>query len=248
MATPDFIVRQSINTTDSIVINDIVQLNDEAVTNWKAMDYEKAECLLFHALTMLHSLCKIRAHSQPKESRNGKTNIGTTQARCYIQTYDTKVNVRSPSPLPGSSRIYQKAFSLFPMIQHFDQESLHLIAVVVFYNAGLFYQLAGSRLVEPRFRCQLIQRYYHRADTLLGHFMDTTRQSLWTLQAAIWHNLAISAVETFQSYNSETVWVNMSQLDSIVGWVEDAGDRRFFHQSIQLAHQKQNAPQGAAWT
>jgi hypothetical protein len=194
----------------------------------------------------------------------------------------------------GIGRPYQKAFLLNPTLVKsgsFDQESIQLIAAAIFYNAGLFYHLgsgvgptigtstttSGGRLLppppflDPTFRSQLVRRYYRRADTLLGRFMDTTRQPrLWTFQAAIWHNLADNAVglamdspppspppsssslstststtpppspspttiTAAAAYQTMAVWVNLSQLEAFVNWVEDAEDRSFFHYSIRLA-------------
>jgi hypothetical protein len=114
----------------------------------------------------------------------------------------------------------------------------------------------------------MVRRCYRQANVLLGRFIETARQGrLWTIQAAIWHNIADSvlidattttttscctskkadAVTVASHYDREVVWVNMTQLEAVVGWVDDAEDRAFFRHVIslvsqaQLRHAKSNA-------
>jgi hypothetical protein len=247
-----------------MVLSDIVRLNDEAIKHWTVLDFERTECLFAQTLTLLHTLCQSLAQHQPGQS--AQTSSPPTSINCRAPTrtnsftidnsFTTKSNVPIPNLQPeSSSRPYAKAFLLWPLINgsdHHRGSALHLIAAVVFYNTGLFYHMGGAsrycRLMKPHFCHQLVRRYYRQADVLLGRFMDTTRQQgrlLWTVQAAIWHNLSMnsvvvgtktSAAAANAAYHREIVWVNMSQLDAFVGWVEDAEDRTFFLQSIQLAN------------
>jgi hypothetical protein len=195
----------------------------------------------------------------------------TTRTKSFIiidnsfhNNFTAKSNVPIPNLQPTESsagtRPYAKAFLLSPLINGVDHDreesaTIHLIAAIVFYNTGLFYHLGGAsrrygRCMMDHHFChhQLVRRYYRQADALLGRFMDTTRQGrrlLWTVQAAIWHNLSMNSAvvvgtkkntNAAAAYHREIVWVNMSQLDAYVGWVEDAEDRTFFLQSIQMAN------------
>jgi hypothetical protein len=308
----------------AVLAEDVVRLNNEAIKNWLALDHVTAECLQGQSLTLLHKLCQSLARRHRHHGKKQLTNrnsIKTGQLSAKPSSIRiSKVTLPSPPVVAatlqlqrsscggsfsgGIGRPYQKAFLLNPTLVKsgsFDQESIHLIAAVIFYNAGLFYHLgsgvgptigltttttAGGCLLppppylDPTFRSQLVRRYYRQADALLGRFMDTTRQArLWTFQAAIWHNLADNAVglamdspqpspsassslstspsttpppsppsspppttivTAAAAYQTMAVWVNLSQLEAFVGWVEDAEDRSFFHYSIRLAQVLRN--------
>jgi hypothetical protein len=276
-------------TNDIATMDDIVRWNDEAVMNWLANDHETAECLFSHAVTLLHRLCHRLVQDHPQQQQYHqprKQRISTAENAYHQQAFScfiTKANVAMPNLLSADDssigRPYQKAFLLVAMIQglkNCDQKHMiHLIVAVVFYNTGLFYHLGGTprrcQLAmmrggdDPLFRGQMVRRCYRQANVVLGRFMETTRQGrLWTIQAAIWHNIADSvlidavtttttttfttscgaskkaaAVAVASHYDREVVWVNMTQLEAVVGWVEDAEDRAFFRHVITLVSQAQ---------
>lgn len=204
---------------------EIVRTNDLALHYWSILDYQNAENLLSQSLTLLLKHCRDTPLNQTNHWKRGAATT-TMVAKVNVGNSDRTETI-------GSTRPYEQAFLLYPMESCVKRGPVELIAAVVFFNIGLFYHLqVGCGSVshpDQALRYHLIQKYYGKADVLLGRFMDASRVSLWTFQAAIWHNL--TEIEIGQSQFRDTD-VYMSQLEAFVGWVDDIDDRRFFAQSI----------------
>jgi hypothetical protein len=127
-----------------------------------------------------------------------------------------------------------------------DSDSITLLAAIMFYNVGLFYHIQLQAVIVPPSQCAradlecwAVRQYYEKSNGLLSRYLESTREPLWTLQAALWHNLADSY--RYRIGNDPVAWIYFEQLESIRGWVDDKSDRLFFERAIAIARMQQSA-------
>lgn len=140
-------------------------------------------------------------------------------------------------------------------------ESVFIAAAVVLYNVALFFQHHPNHIAEPsqsphhlqqqqRKRQQqdqpagaaalssainesYVEKYYRVADKVLSEYMKFTRRPIWTLQAAIWYNLADST--RCQQAVTPASCRYFGQLETILELLPDPDDMVFFKHAIAVA-------------
>jgi hypothetical protein len=138
-----------------------------------------------------------------------------------------------------------------------QMESVFIAAAVVLYNVALFFQHQHNSIAEPSpsphhlqqrqqqdqpaaaaalpspFHESYVEKYYRVADKVLSEYMKFTRRPLWTLQAAIWYNLADST--RFQQAVTPASCRYFGQLETIMELLPDPDDLMFFKHHIAVA-------------
>lgn len=210
------------------------QLHDRAIKNWAiTMDVHRTESQLIQSLEQFHNACQKHLQDAP---------IVNSCSR-FRGTLALSVDVK-----PTVMDCYGRAFLLNTTYvdgeSTLDTDNITLMAAIMFYNVGLLYHIRLQDGVpsSPTARdldCWAVRQYYEKANTSLGRYMDSTREPLWTLQAAIWHNLADSY--RLRIGNDPVSWVYFELLESIHGWMGDKSDRIFFERAIAIARMQQFA-------
>jgi hypothetical protein len=138
-----------------------------------------------------------------------------------------------------------------------QMESVFIAAAVVLYNVALFFQHQHNGIAEPSqsphhlqqrqqqdqpkaaatpscsFNESYVEKYYRVADKVLSEYMKFTRRPLWTLQAAIWYNLADST--RLQQAVTPASCRYFGQLETIMELLPDPDDLLFFKHHIAVA-------------
>jgi hypothetical protein len=140
-----------------------------------------------------------------------------------------------------------------------QMESVFIAAAVVLYNVALFFQHQHNGIAEPsqspyhlqqrqriqqdqsaaaaalasEFNESYVEKYYRVADKVLSEYMKVTHRPLWTLQAAIWYNLADST--RFQQAVTPASCRYFGQLETIMELLPDPDDLLFFKHHIAVA-------------
>jgi hypothetical protein len=214
---------------------DIAGLNDDAVYKWALVpeDIAAVESLLVKALDRVGALsrellraqtCKsVELHKQPSSSSSSLPVLPLT-----VDIHDVS----------SGSVTYDKAFLLkasIPSDPSTIVDAVSLAAAVVFYNLALFiHHQTTLQVTENRqsLGANIVFQYYEVANDILGKYLERTRRPVWTLQAAIWYNLADCS--RFRSSNPASC-VYFGQLEAIVGYLMDKDDRVFFERAIVMA-------------
>lgn len=219
----------------------ISKSHDDAIKNWAiGHDLVTAEAQLVKSCHAFHQICLYHFNDSTHDASTSKT-----FRNAIALSVDVKANVMD---------CYGRAFLLHGIVSSWDTklgggietESVTLIAAIMFYNIGLLYHMGLESLDQDRIRnldAWAVRQYYEKANTLLGRYMEQTHEPLWTLQAAIWHNLADSY--RLRIANHASSWVYFEQLDAIRGWVGDKSDRMFFDRALTIARMQQNSCQSA---
>lgn len=221
----------------------ISKSHDDAIKSWVITnDAVATESHLAKALHGFHQTC--RKHLQTSLSTESSSK---RYRRVIPLSVDVKRNIMD---------CYGRAFLLHGIVESWStsggtdsensaliaSESVTLIAAIMFYNIGLFYHMRLQDISQDSIQnldSWAVRQYYEKANDLLGRYMEQTRETLWTMQAAIWHNLADSY--RLRIANNRASWVYFEQLDAIRGWVVDKSDRVFFERALTIARMQQNA-------
>lgn len=204
----------------------VAVLNDMAVAKWLADKGPKSQIqALFHQAAL-------RANEISRSLlRSGKIHPHHTVDPTDLPKKRTNHVPRSVLVHTNAETLtFRKAFLIGDTILN-DESSLDSATIafaVVFYNMGLFFhhQLEAKAKIDPK----ITTEYYLAANRLLTNYMDRTRRPLWSLQAAIWHNVSECCAQYHQCPRVNNVY--FGQLETIIGYVMDSEERSFFQTAV----------------
>jgi hypothetical protein len=244
---------------EEALLSRILRLNDLAIEQWIRHALVGTEDNLTKALNCLHTLCRAKLyatagrHDRMKPSSPSSRPPDDSGSQLTFLGM-TAVSVGVESSSPKTMDVFSRAF-LFNTTSRTNNswiimdDSLDVIAAILFYNAALFYHLQqgegeerdaahqrggavttrSTTTLSNRDRYGFVVRYYEKADRLLSRYLECHRRPLWLFQAALWHNIgkcyqqrAICDCPHLASY------VYLDQVKAIVNWIEDPLDRAFF--------------------
>jgi hypothetical protein len=223
------------------LLMDIARLNDEAIYKWVLMpggSLVLVESLLTEALDRINALSRDLLARQTYYSADGRKTPSSSSSSSSSSSFVLPLSVDIDARTTTVS--YDKAFLLKATVQcgHSSstiQDTVSLVAAVVFYNIALFFhhQVALQATDDQQsLGTSMVMRYYEVANDILGKYLDRTRRPLWAFQAALWYNLAECA--RFHTITPSSC-VYFGQLETIVGYLVDKDDRVFFARAVAMA-------------
>lgn len=173
---------------------------------------------------------------EPTKRTKARIAPETTQAVPFIVPLPVDIDTKAVAL--SFNRAYLLKASV---IGHNDSlESVFIAAAIVFYNVALFFHhhnaisfdKEGHQFEALCHEHSFVAKYYGAADRLLKMYMARTRCPLWTLQAAIWYNIADC---TRLQAIAPTSCRYFDQLETILKFVTDPGDQDFFKRALSVA-------------
>jgi hypothetical protein len=227
---------EQLESSTRTLVMDIARLNDEAIYKWVILPGESSmvEALLAEALDRVNTLSKdLLTWPAYKQSTDGRKTPISSLSSSFVLPLTVDIDART------STVSFNKAFLLKATIVS-DRcssilDSLSIVAAVVFYNTALFFHhRVALQTTDERqsLAANMVMQYYEVANDILGKYMDRIRRPLWTLQAAVWYNLADCA--RFHAITPASC-VYFGQLEAIVGYLADRDDRIFFERAVAMA-------------
>jgi hypothetical protein len=258
---------------EEALLSRMLRLNDLAIEQWIRHDLVGTEQNLAKALNCLHALCRTKLNATASRHDRKKPSSSSSRTSAAVKTAVaapppdhsgsqltflgiTPVSVGVESSPPRTMDVFSRAFLFNTTGRTYNSwitmdDSLDVIAAVLFYNAALFYHLQPgegeeeegdaahqrggavttikTNTLSNRDRYGFVVRYYEKADRLLSRYLECHRRPLWLLQAALWHNIgkcyqqrAICDCPHVASY------VYLDQVKAIINWIEDPLDQAFF--------------------
>jgi hypothetical protein len=218
------------------LLMDIAQLNDEAIFKWVLTpggSLAHVESLLTEALDRINALSRDLLARKTYYAADDWKTPSSSSSSSFVLPLSVDIDART------TTVSYDKAFLLKSTVQcgHSStiQDSVSLVAAVVFYNIALFFHHRVALQAtddQQSLGTSMVMQYYEVANDILGQYIDRTRRPLWALQAALWYNLAECA--RFHTITPSSC-VYFGQLEAIVGYLVDKDDRVFFERAVVMA-------------
>lgn len=212
--------------TATAMLTEVARTNDEAIFHWatSSSSSQHTEVHLIKTLDTIQQLSSFIMQKLPPHHQN----------ECSMRpSFVLPLTVRIDSP-EAVSLTFNKAFLLKATIlgDASITDSLSIAAAVVFYNIALFFQMKEA--VCGVSTISQVMRYYELSNGILGQYIERTRRPVWSLQAAVLHNLDYTRTDqSMVPNNASTVY--FEQLQAIVGYITDGEDMMFFKRAVAVA-------------